>query len=236
MTFRPRAASRLLFLAGLLLAAGCERDEKGRLVSPGAQHAAGASESPSSGSGTAAEAISSAEGTTSESTSGGAAASSAAPGNSPATLATTATAASSPARTAEAASSVPRPGADGVTDVTFDHLKFNIEKGQKFEWKMLTPGVEWLKGKRVRIRGWMLPQSVLQNTNIKEFVFVRDNQECCFGPGAALYDCMRVEMKPDQLANFMVTPITLEGTLVFDPLEFADMTLALFLLQDAVVR
>lgn len=236
MTFRPRAASLLLSLAVCFFCAGCDQAGAGRHDSLGARHAAGSTDAAASDAGTAAEANSSAAGTTPAGAASGASASSAPTGTTATAASPAATGVPAAARTAEAVASVPRPGADGVSDVTFDHLKFNIEKGQKFEWKMLTPGVEGLKGKRVRIRGWMLPQSVLQNTNIKEFVFVRDNQECCFGPGAALYDCMRVEMKPDQLASFMVTPITLEGTLVFDPLEFADMTLALFLLQDAVVR
>lgn len=147
------------------------------------------------------------------------------------------------AATASAATTVPAappastsPAPGGLRDITFEHLKFNIEKGQTFERKMLTPEVERLEGTRIRIRGFILPQSMLQSTGAKEFVFVRDNGECCFGPGAALYDCMRVEMAPDKTADFNVLPIALEGTLIFDPLEFGGQTLALFFLKDTVVR
>ena len=48
---------------------------------------------------------------------------------------------------------------------------------------------EWLKdldGTRIRIRGFMLPTA--QSRGLKQFVLVRDNLECCFGPGAALFD------------------------------------------------
>jgi len=49
-------------------------------------------------------------------------------------------------------------------------------------------------------------------------VLVRDNQECCFGPGAALYDCILVEMKKGNTADFTIRPIAVEGT--FNVREF----------------
>ena len=41
---------------------------------------------------------------------------------------------------------------------------------------------------------------------------VRDNQQCCFGPGAALYDCILVEMQPGRTAEYTIFPVTFEGT------------------------
>ena len=43
-------------------------------------------------------------------------------------------------------------------------------------------------------------------------MLVRDNQECCFGPGAALYDCIFVEMQPGETAEFSIRPVAVEGT------------------------
>ena len=42
-------------------------------------------------------------------------------------------------------------------------------------------------------------------------VLVRDNLECCFGPGAALYDCVMVRMNPGKTTNFSIRPVTVEG-------------------------
>lgn len=120
-------------------------------------------------------------------------------------------------------------------EITFDTLKFDIEKGQPFKRTMLTPAVEKLEGRRVRIRGYMLPS--FQQSGIKQFVLVRDNMECCFGPGAALYDCVIVEMVNDQSCEFSVRPIAVEGT--FSIREFKgpdDMHLAIFHLDGERVR
>ncbi len=74
-------------------------------------------------------------------------------------------------------------------------LSLTIEKGAPFERSMLTKEIEELNKKTIRIRGWILPASVFKQTGIEEFVLVRDNQECCFGPGAAIYDCIMVKME-----------------------------------------
>ena len=43
-------------------------------------------------------------------------------------------------------------------------------------------------------------------------MLVRDNQECCFGQGAALYDCILVEMTPGNSAEYSIRPVAVEGT------------------------
>jgi hypothetical protein len=119
-----------------------------------------------------------------------------------------------------------RPGAKTVVlskagdkpyDKTFDDLRFNMTVGEKFKRSMLTKGIESMSGERIRIRGYILPTP--QKHGIQQFVLVRDNQECCFGPGAALYDCILVEMKKGNTADFTIRPIAVEGT--FNVREFA---------------
>ncbi|MFN9915879.1 MAG: hypothetical protein ACK53L_25025, partial [Pirellulaceae bacterium] len=66
----------------------------------------------------------------------------------------------------------------------------------------------------------MLPTSVFQTKGIKQFVLVRDNQECCFGPGAAIYDCVMIEMAPDKTTEFNLRPIAVSGTFVIDTESF----------------
>ncbi len=103
---------------------------------------------------------------------------------------------------------LPRAG-DKSYDKTFDDLRFAIELGQTFQRKMLTDTIEAMAGEKIRIRGYILPTA--QKRGFKQFVLVRDNQECCFGPGAALYDCILVETQPGVTAEFSVRPVAVEG-------------------------
>jgi len=120
----------------------------------------------------------------------------------------------------------PKPGAKTVVlsragdkqyDKTFDDIRFEMTVGDKFQRSMLTKDIEALSGQKIRIRGYILPTP--QKHGIRQFVLVRDNQECCFGPGAALYDCILVEMKKGATADFTIYPIAVEGT--FNVREFA---------------
>ncbi|TWU28230.1 DUF3299 domain-containing protein [Bythopirellula polymerisocia] len=121
-----------------------------------------------------------------------------------------------------------------VRETTFDDLKFEMEKTDDFARSMITPKIEDVFDRKIRIRGYMYP--TLKRKGLKGFVLVRDNLECCFGPGAALYDCIRVEMDTDETAEFSIRPIAVEGVLRFE--EFADMdgtTRAIYLLQEGSV-
>lgn len=103
-----------------------------------------------------------------------------------------------------------------VRDISFDKIKFEMKKGDPFERKMLTSEIENLVGSTVKIRGYILPS--FQQQGIKQFVLVRDNMECCFGPGAALYDCILVEMEAGKSTSFTVRPVAVQG--VFQVSEF----------------
>lgn len=105
-------------------------------------------------------------------------------------------------------------------EITFDDLKFDIEKGGEFKKEMITKEIEELNSKTVKLRGFILPTSVFQQSGIKQFVLVRDNQECCFGPGAALYDCVIIEMLPGKTANFSTRVVAVKGKLEVDSQSF----------------
>lgn len=96
-------------------------------------------------------------------------------------------------------------------DLTFDDLKFEMEKGTKFEREMLTKEIEALHKKEIRIRGYILPATLFKQTGIENFVLVRDNMECCFGPGAALYDCIIVDMEKGKTIDFTTRPVAVRG-------------------------
>jgi hypothetical protein len=97
-----------------------------------------------------------------------------------------------------------------VKSVTFDDVKLELKKGDPYDPAALTPKVKELDGKAIRIRGYILPS--FQQTGIKQFVLVRDNMECCFGPGALLHDCILVEMVSGATTTFTVRPVSVEGT------------------------
>ncbi|MCC9644869.1 DUF3299 domain-containing protein [Rhodopirellula sp. JC740] len=101
-------------------------------------------------------------------------------------------------------------------DITFDDLTFEIQKGEVFDKEKLTKEIKFLDGRNVRLRGYMLPSTLYKETDIDQFVLVRDNQECCFGPGAALFDCVMIEMQPGRTTDFVPRPVTVEGKFVLD--------------------
>ena len=85
---------------------------------------------------------------------------------------------------------------------------------------MITKEIEELNKKTVKLRGFILPTSVFQQSGIKQFVLVRDNQECCFGPGAALYDCVIIEMQAGKTATFSTRVVSVKGKLEIDSESF----------------
>ncbi|HEX4146033.1 MAG TPA: hypothetical protein VHY91_21205 [Pirellulales bacterium] len=99
--------------------------------------------------------------------------------------------------------------ASAPRDATFDDVKLDLKKDEPFKRTLLTPKVKELDGKWIKIRGYILPS--FQDTGIKQFVLMRDNMECCFGKGAALHDCILVELLDDATTNFTVRPVTVIG-------------------------
>ncbi|MEX2316705.1 MAG: DUF3299 domain-containing protein [Pirellulales bacterium] len=129
----------------------------------------------------------------------------------------------------------PDRGTVRTVNKTFDDVKFDQPTGEEFRREMIGPKIEALAGQRIRIRGYILPTA--QKRGIKQFVLVRDNQECCFGPGAALYDCILVEMQPGRTAEFSIRPVAVEGTFGIDILPGPDdKPLAIYHLEGETVR
>ncbi len=125
--------------------------------------------------------------------------------------------------------------AGGPREVTFDDVKLDMEKGAPFTRDLLPKRVTALDGTRIRIRGYILPS--FQQTGLTQFVLVRDNQECCFGPGAALHDCIVVRMQPGRAADFSIRPVAVAGTFRLDELKGPDgKHLAIYALEGEDVR
>ena len=122
-----------------------------------------------------------------------------------------------------------------VIDVNFDDIKFEMEVGSKFKQEMLTDKIRSYDGKNLRIRGFIRPS--FTQSGLKKFVFVRDNQECCFGPGAALYDCIMVQLAEGVETEYSLRPITVKGTFFFKQYKGPDGEIwAIYRMKDAVVE
>jgi hypothetical protein len=115
---------------------------------------------------------------------------------------------------------------DRSYDKTFDDLRFDMTVGAPFHRSMLTKQIEALNGQKIRIRGYILPTP--QRRGVRQFVLVRDNQECCFGPGAALYDCILVEMQPGKTAEYSIRPVAAEGVFKIQEIAIGGKHLAVY--------
>lgn len=131
-----------------------------------------------------------------------------------------------------------RASARAKGEITFDDLKFDIEPDAPFDASMLTDPIRELDGKNVKLRGYILPSTLFRETDIEEFVLVRDNQECCFGPGAALYDCVVVNLVGGAKTNFTTRPVTVTGKFVLKEYKYPDDSghFAIFNLQGTAVK
>ena len=105
-------------------------------------------------------------------------------------------------------------------DISFDDIKLDMQKGDPFSRDLLPARVTALEKHRIRIRGYILPS--FQQTGLTQFVLVRDNMECCFGPGALLHDCVVVRMVPGKTAAFSIRPVAVTGTFRVEELRGPD--------------
>jgi len=104
--------------------------------------------------------------------------------------------------------------AGDVVGITFDSLMFDMKPTDPFSPTMLSDAVRGLFDKKVKIRGYFWP-GVPFEKGITNFILVRDDKGCCFGPGALIYDNVMVSMAPGKTANFTTRPIAVEGVLTY---------------------
>ena len=124
---------------------------------------------------------------------------------------------------------------NGIREISFDDIIFEMAEDEPFSQKLLPERVTSLVGHEIRIRGYILPS--FQQAGLTQFVLVRDNMECCFGPGAALYDCIVVKMLPGRTANFSIRPVAVTGTFGIKELKGPDGShLAVYSLTGESVR
>ena len=108
--------------------------------------------------------------------------------------------------------------AQEANDLSFDDLVFEMEEDEVFDREMLTEEINSYNGTIIRLRGFIRPTT--RKDGITKFIFVRDNKECCFGPGAALFDCVLVRLAEDETTQYTVRPITIRGEFLIS--EYSD--------------
>jgi len=124
---------------------------------------------------------------------------------------------------------------DGRLELTFDDLSFEMEKGGKFERSMLTERIKKFHGEEVRLRGFIRPS--FRQSKIEKFVFVRDDKECCFGPGAAIYDNALVSLKKGTQTDYTVRPVVVVGQLYLKEYETPDgMVLSIYRIKQGKIE
>lgn len=124
--------------------------------------------------------------------------------------------------------------ADGKFDITFDHIKFDIPEGEPYSPEMLTEQVRRLDGQPVKLRGYIRPS--FKQRDLKNFVFVRDDKECCFGPGAALFDCVVVKLAKGKETDYTVRPVAVTGKFLLKEYQGPDGNVwAIYRMKDAEV-
>lgn len=125
--------------------------------------------------------------------------------------------------------------AEAAKEITFDDIKLEMQKGETYDSSKLTDKVRGFDGKPIKIRGYILPS--FQQNGIKQFILVRDNMECCFGPGALLHDCVVVEMIAPATTSYSTRPVSVEGNFSVRELKAPDGTyLAIYHLDGKEVK
>jgi hypothetical protein len=92
---------------------------------------------------------------------------------------------------------------DGYTRISFNRMK--PDEIQERGGKLVPPEIEALNGKKIFIKGYIRPSSITQRVGVKEFLLVRDNNECCFGDLSKVkyYDQIDVDLVGSLTVNYV---------------------------------
>jgi hypothetical protein len=104
-------------------------------------------------------------------------------------------------------------------EITFDDVNLRIQADVVFRPWMLTDRVKELDGRRVRIRGYMLPHE--RATGIRQFVLLR-NKECKFGPGGQADHLVNVTLQDGVTTSYRHQVVQVQGVLKVNPFQGPD--------------
>ncbi len=109
--------------------------------------------------------------------------------------------------------------AAGAVEIAFEDIQLPIQADVVFRLFMLTDRVRELDGRRIRINGYMLPDS--KTKGIRQFVLLK-NTQCKFGPGGQADHLINVLMVEGETAKYHDEPVTVEGVLSINPFQGPD--------------
>ena len=129
-------------------------------------------------------------------------------------------------------------GPEGAIRVSFDDVDLlkvlNVDPVPVDIEKDLPSWLSGLHGKTVRIRGWMFPPPI--DKELPAFLFVRDNEICCFGRKPLVYDKFGVRMRPGGTTDYISgRPFDVVGRMVVKSRIEDGELFWLYLIEDAVV-
>jgi hypothetical protein len=113
---------------------------------------------------------------------------------------------------------------EGYTRLSFSGMepdRMQIERGIP-----VPPEVAQLDDQKVFIKGYIRPESVTTKSNIKKFLLVRDNNQCCFGPLSQVkyHDQIQVELVAPKAIEFTRGLLRVGGTLSVRPRNIVSRT------------
>ena len=126
-------------------------------------------------------------------------------------------------------------GPQSAIRVSFDDLDLlklmNAEPVPLDVEKTLPPRITSLEGRRIRIRGFMMPP--FATSGLTGFIMARDNELCCFGREPKVYDLIPVKLREGQTTRYIqMRPFDVVGVLHIIPdIELME----LYYIDDAVV-
>jgi hypothetical protein len=106
---------------------------------------------------------------------------------------------------------------DGYERISFNGMK--PDELQERSGVIVPPEIAALDGKKVFIKGYIRPDSISVSRGIKEFLLVRDNNQCCFGDLSkiAYYDQMYVNMAGSRTVDYSQGVFRIGGVLKIEP-------------------
>ena len=106
---------------------------------------------------------------------------------------------------------------EGYARMSFNGMK--PDELQERSRVLVPPEIAALDGKKVFIKGYIRPDSISVTKGVKEFLLVRDNNQCCFGDLSKInyYDQMSVNMVGARTVDYSQGLFRMGGILKIEP-------------------
>jgi hypothetical protein len=109
------------------------------------------------------------------------------------------------------------------TEVPPDHIRVNfprdisqLEFVYENKQRKIPPSVEDLLGRKIFIKGWMMPS--MRTQGLKTFILIKDSGDCCFGGSPKAFDHIEVTLADGKTTDSYATAmIAVSGVLNANP-------------------